>query len=49
MRKYIIGFILGIIFGGGSVWAYGYMNIHLQDINGNDFGSTSNPIYVTTN
>lgn len=48
MRKYIIGFIFGIIIGGGTVWGYGYLNVHLQDKDGNDFGSTSNPIYVTT-
>lgn len=49
MRKIIIGFFIGLILGGGSVWAYGYLNVHLQDANGNDFGSTANPIYVTTN
>ena len=46
MRKYIIGFIIGTIIGGGSVWAFGAVGIWLQDNNGNIVGSTANPIQV---
>lgn len=47
MKKYIIGFIVGIIIGGGSVWAAN-MYIVLQDSAGNVQGTTGNPLYVTT-
>lgn len=30
-----------------SAWGYDYQNSHLQDKNGNDFGSTSNPVHVS--
>ena len=48
MKNLIIGFLIGLVLGGGVGYAYGYLNIHLQDANGNDFGTTSNPVYVTT-
>lgn len=47
MRKYIIGFIIGLVIGGGSVWASN-MYIVLQDSSGHNVGTVSNPLYVTT-
>jgi type III secretory pathway component EscT len=49
MKKYIIGFIVGMIIGGGSAWAFGAMGIWIQDNNGNLMGTASNPLYITSN
>lgn len=48
MKQFIFGLIIGIIISGGVVWAAITTNILLVDSNGVNFGTTDNPMYVTT-
>jgi len=44
MKKYIIGFIAGLILGGGV--AIAAQGLVLQSGNGRELGTTANPMYI---
>lgn len=46
MKKFIAGTILGLMLGSGISWA-AYTHLTLVDRNGNELGTTSNPLYAT--
>lgn len=48
MKNIFIGIIIGIILCSGIAWAKS-LYIILQDQNGNNVGTVSNPLVVTTN
>jgi len=46
MRKFIIGFMIGLILGGTCAWAA--TGITLRNGSGDEVGTTTNPLVVAT-
>ena len=45
MKKFLVGFLLGMLLGGGIAWAA--TRAVLQDGNGNELGTAANPLYIS--
>lgn len=48
MRNLIFGIIIGMCISGGMVYAATTMKILLVDSSANNFGTSGNPVHITT-